>query len=350
MDLMRQTETIRQADVFFLNTRFLLITMVFIGNIIEPLVGHYASVKAVYLWIFTFHMPLFVFVTGYFGRATLTGAPAKKVMQQIVLQYIIFQSLYSLMDALVFHVPGTIHSFFMPYLLIWFLLSHLCWRAIYLLFHYLGIKHPVAVSIGLAVLIGYGGFNGSFLSLSRTFVYVPFFFIGASFNYERFASMLTSYRRVAGAAGSALLLVALYFTAHRIDPRWLFGSFTYGYLGHSEWYAGLIRMGIYVIEFTASAAFLCWVPRHVVRMTDWGKRTVYIFLLHGFVVRFTVVSGLYNHVNHPAFAVLLIAYAISFTILLGQPFIKEWTHRIIEPQTEWMVRVERKARGILGVR
>lgn len=347
---MAQAAGQKRGDVFFLNLRFLLITTVFLGNVAEPLIQQMVPVKALYLWIFTFHMPLFVFVTGYFARYSLTGERGREALQQIALQYIIFQTLYSIMDVAVFHAPGIRHSFFLPYMLVWFLLSHLCWRLLLLAFLHLKVKRPVLVAVALGVLIGYGGFNGGFLSLSRTFVYLPFFIIGYSFSYERFAAWFSKRRRLVAGAAAVALFAALLATAGRINPQWLYGSFTYAELGASDWYAGLVRLGVYVLEFAASAAFLAWVPQRERIITDWGKRTVYVFLLHGFVVRLTVASGIYAFIDRPAEVAALLLAAVLCTVLLAQPFVKKWTHALIEPETGWIVRVERKAKGLLGAR
>lgn len=340
----------KTADTFMINLRFLLITSVFLGNIMEPMIGNHDVVKTMFLWIFTFHMPLFVFVTGYFARYSLNGDHGKKVLQTIAMQYLIFQTLYSVMDVALFRVEGIKHSFFMPYLLVWFLMGHIIWRLLMLLYLHLKLKHPVLISMGLAVLIGYAGFDGGFLTLSRAFVYMPFFVIGYSFDYSKFTEVMAGYRRVAAGALSVALFAVLFFYVKDINHRWLFGSLTYLQLGHTEWYAGVYRLFIYGVEFAASIALLAWVPRFESIMTDWGKRTLYVFLLHGFVVRLVTVSGVYRRIDNPLEIALLLAFAAGMTILLSQPFVKQWTHPVIEPDTSWLNRVEQKAKGLLGAR
>jgi fucose 4-O-acetylase-like acetyltransferase len=338
------------GDTFLINTRFLLITTVFLGNIVEPLIAGHDSMKALYLWIFSFHMPLFVFVTGYFARHTLTGTSGKKVLQTIALQYIIFQTLYSIMDVAVFQVPGITHSFFMPYLLCWFLMAHIIWRLMMLLFTFLKLKHPVLVAVGVAVLIGYGGFDGAFLSVTRAVVFLPFFVIGFRFDYVRFQTFLSGYRRVIAGAVSLVLFTVFLMNAAEINPRWLVGALNYVQMDHQEWYAGLYRLGMYGLQLAASVGLLAWVPRRESIMTDWGKRTLYVFLLHGFVVRLAVVSGVFTRINHPLEIAVLLVLTVGATILLAQPFIKKWTHLVIEPDTSWLSHVERKAKGLLGAR
>jgi fucose 4-O-acetylase-like acetyltransferase len=338
------------GETFLINTRFLLITSVFLGNIIEPLIWRFEGIKALYLWIFTFHMPLFVFVTGYFARTSLNGQKGKKTLQLIALQYIIFQTLYSIMDVTVFQVPGVTHSFFMPYLLCWFLMAHIIWRLMLIFFRHLKIWHPVLTAVGLAVLAGYGNFDGAFLSVTRALVFLPFFIIGYYFEYERFRQFLSGYRRViAGAASAALFLVLLAYAGH-IHPRWLVGSLNYIQMGHPEWYAGFYRLSLYALQLVASIGLLAWVPRREFIMTDWGKRTLYVFLLHGFIIRLAVVSGIYNRINHPLEIFLLLVFAVGSTILLAQPFVRKWTHLVIEPDTSWLTIVEKKAKGVIGAR
>ena len=95
----------------FYNLRFMLIVCVLVGNALEPLITRFAGAEALFLWIYTFHMPLFVWVTGYFARHAPQGAPGRKVLKQIALQYVLFQSLYALMDVTVFHTPHMKLSF-----------------------------------------------------------------------------------------------------------------------------------------------------------------------------------------------------------------------------------------------
>lgn len=62
----------------FLNLRFMLIVTVFAGNAIEPLISRMDGLHGLYMWIFSFHMPLFVLVTGYFAKKALPAAQDAK--------------------------------------------------------------------------------------------------------------------------------------------------------------------------------------------------------------------------------------------------------------------------------
>jgi fucose 4-O-acetylase-like acetyltransferase len=324
------TSMVKRADTFFLNLRFLLIITVFVSNAIEPLITQHESLHTLYVWIFTFHMPLFVFVTGYFAKPNLLGSEGRKVLMHIGVQYVIFQTLYSFLQYFVFQTMEIQYSFFLPYLMLWFLISHICWRILLPLFA--KFKHPIILSIAVAVLIGYGDFSGTFASISRTFVYLPFFMIGYYFDYERFIKVFTNKIRIVAGVVSITLLVIIGLTAADLDPKWLYGSFTFAYFGQHEWYVGIYRILIYVLEFIAAISFLAFVPERASWMTDFGKRTVYVFLLHQLIIHTAVALGLYDHITQSIQLPIVILAAIGCTLLLSLPITKKLTHLIVECQ------------------
>lgn len=338
----------QRGETFFLNLRFLLIVCVFVGNAIEPLIAQISSMHTLYVWIFTFHMPLFVFVTGYFAKSNLLGQPGRKLMLQIGLQYVIFQSLYSLLDMIVFRVEHIRHSFFAPYLLLWFLASHLCWRLLLLAMNKWTPLQQLALSILLGVLVGYLQIDGLWFSLSRTFVYLPFFIGGYHFSFAFLEKILTRTTRLYLLALAGAVITAAALWGNDLEAGWLYGNMTYGQMGHYEWHAGLLRLGLYALQFIAGFAFLSFVPLQESRMTDLGRRTLYVFLLHGFIIRIAAISPLYDYVGSPEAALIVIAGAVLLTLLLSHSLVRKWTAPVIEPSVQWLLAIERRALRQMG--
>ncbi|MFD2876189.1 hypothetical protein ACFTAO_09895 [Paenibacillus rhizoplanae] len=67
------------------------------------------------------------------------------------------------------------HSFFAPYLLLWFLASHICWRLLMLGMSRWTRSAQLAFAVTAGVAVGYLQLDGIWFSISRTFVYLPFF-------------------------------------------------------------------------------------------------------------------------------------------------------------------------------
>lgn len=337
-----------RGETFFLNLRFLLIVCVFVGNAIEPLINRMEGMHSLYMWIFSFHMPLFVFVTGYFAKSSLGGEAGRKVLLQIAMQYAIFQSLYSALDVALFKVDHIHHSFFAPYLLLWFLASHLCWRVLALLMRKFSPFQQLACSVVLGVLVGYLQLDGTWLSISRTFVFLPFFVAGYHFNFSGLDRFLNRKTRTAGILLSAALFAGLTVYGSHLAPGWLYGNMTYMQLGQEAWFAGLNRIALYLLQFAAGAVFLAFVPKQESRLTDFGRRTLYVFLLHGFLIRLAAISPIYGYVDSWAGSLAVIALAVGLTLLLSLPFVRKWTSPVIEPPVQWALNLERKALGQFG--
>ncbi|KWX85027.1 fucose 4-O-acetylase [Paenibacillus riograndensis] len=332
-----------RGETFFLNLRFMLIVTVFAGNAIEPLIQSLSGMHRLYLWIFSFHMPLFVLVTGYFAGKSLTGAAGRRMLLQIGLQYLIFQTLYSVLDVSIFHVRNIHHSFFAPYLLLWFLASHACWRLLMLGLGRWSRAAQIIFSVSAGIAVGYLQLDGIWFSISRTFVYLPFFVIGYHFSFEAFVRIYNKYVKIAAAAPSVLLPLLLGMLGSERRLGCVYGSMTYMQCDASAWAAVVCRRGMYGLQLAASLAFRVWVPHRLSRMTEWGRRTLYVFLLHGFVVRLAAVSGIYAYLGNAAGAALVLLCAVACTVLLAQPAVKRLLHPLVEPSVDWMISLQRAA-------
>ena len=56
---------------YFDNLKFILIYFVVLGHFLAPLRGVIPGVKFIYMIIYVFHMPLFIFILGYFSKSLL---------------------------------------------------------------------------------------------------------------------------------------------------------------------------------------------------------------------------------------------------------------------------------------
>ena len=77
----------------FDNIKGILILLVVFAHFIEGI----SSTEYVYKFIYIFHMPLFIFVSGYFGKFD-----KKKLILHLVYPYIVFQLLDLCFDAIYF--------------------------------------------------------------------------------------------------------------------------------------------------------------------------------------------------------------------------------------------------------
>lgn len=94
-----------------------------------------------------------------------------------------------------------------------------------------------------------------------------------------------------------------------IDVHWLFYDDSYDGLGQSDWWAGLVRLAFLLLAALLSAAFFVLVPRSETWITGFGQATMYVSLLHSFILYPLRETGIRK--NDPAPDLLLVAVILA---------------------------------------
>lgn len=313
------------------NLKFILIALVVTINAIEPLIGSHAGLRVLYQGIYTFHIPMFVFAMGLLAQNVKPDHPGTRALLNIAWQYLLFQTIYSLADAKLFHAPHVVHSFFVPYSLLWFLCSHFCWRMMLGLF--VRMKRPavaILAAVVLGVLVGFLPLPGALLSVSRTFVFFPFFLAGYYCRMDETRRLQLRRWRLPATVFAAAWFVGLGLYGVDMPFAWLYGNATYAELHMNGWAAGL-RLAYYGVQAVVSVALLSWIPWTDRRYTGFGQRTVYVFLLHGLLLKALIATGVYEPFALPMQTIVAAGIAAALVIALSQSCVERWVRPIIEP-------------------
>lgn len=134
----------------------------------------------VWHWIYMFHMPLFIFISGYLSQKKDSKqfiTACWKLIEPLLLFQIIIRG-YE------FVTLGTIsiRNMLTPWWVLWYLLSLFYWRIMLQVLpnKILEKKKLIMIStFAISLAAGFFPFN-RFLSLQRTFAFMPFFFLGYS--------------------------------------------------------------------------------------------------------------------------------------------------------------------------
>lgn len=81
----------KERDYLFDNYKAFLIVLVVVGHFIEVASDDNVVMETTKWIIFSFHMPAFVFISGYFSKKT---QGIYKLLQQLVVPYLVFEILY----------------------------------------------------------------------------------------------------------------------------------------------------------------------------------------------------------------------------------------------------------------
>jgi len=329
---------------FWDNARFVAVTLVVIGHGIQRLTADSDNALIVYLFIYAFHMPAFAMISGYFSKASPPGSrQMKKVLTDILLPYVIMELIWTSVQFLVEGQQDFNPT--KPSWTLWFLLALGIFR---LVLPYLALlKWPLLWAVLLSIGVGYFNNVDSTFSLSRAIGIMPFFVLGwqvrqwGLVDRWRAAERVTWWVRSAAAVvlGAWLAAVVVFIPFFRlVDLRfWFFYDDSYQALGEDQWWAGLVRFALILLAVLLSAAFFVLVPRSETWMTDFGKATMYIYLLHSFVLYPIRETGILRNDHSSAMWLLsMILACIAISIALASPLVRRIFWPIIEPKPQWL--------------
>ena len=270
----------------FDNAKAALISLVVIGHIFELTVSRKTDIA--YTFIYLFHMPLFVFCSGYFAKYS-----PKRLLKLLIL-YASFQFLYSVFAILVMGYENFAIQFTTPFWIMWYLFALVVWTSLVPVLDILTRKKStmlltMILSVLLGVAAGFESSLGYYLSLGRILYFFPYFVAGycakkllPGSEFSEFTSKW-NVRIISGVATTAIA-VFVYFYFERVDPRWLWAAQSYDALAYTG-YTFYIRILKYVCAFAISLFFMSMMPKKKLFFTYTGTRTLEVFLIHGFVIR-----------------------------------------------------------------
>lgn len=264
-------------SISFENAKAVLIILVVIGHIIEEAIQSYRGLNMAYIFIYFFHMPMFVVISGYLSRAD----KSKEYVQKNA-RYLLWP-LYFCHAA--WYILGFTKDLVTPYWVLWYLLALFFWRV--LLPYVYKIPHIMTISILVALIAGYIPFIERPLSLSRVIVFFPFFLFGYLLK-EKGINPLRTMRFSAAMVWVAVGLTAAYFlSAFPHIDSWLWGCYPYAEtdMPCTAWYAFVFRLLHYIAGFMVGLAFLRIIPASERFWSGVGQHTFKIFIGHSFIIR-----------------------------------------------------------------
>ncbi|MEH7502067.1 acyltransferase family protein [Neobacillus drentensis] len=316
---------------YFDNAKFILIFLVVFGHLISPLKEQDGILFTLYTVIFLFHMPAFIFISGYFAKGYKKKGNFLKTIRKVLLPYFIFQMIYSLYYYLNGQEASIKFDFLHPHWSLWFLLSLFFWNLLLYVFARLRwIGFCCAIVLGIA--IGFIDHVGSYLSLSRTFVFFPYFLLGYLLNGSQLRKAVRA--KYSFPVGVLILIGTLVFLGYSFPHNsvpWLLGDTSYANMGGEEWADGLFRGLQYVLTLIVVFGFLTIIPSNQLKVSVIGERTLYVYLFHGFIIKSLEVIIPDEHlISFSGNYLLLIILSLIICLSLGSYLTKKYTQPLVE--------------------
>lgn len=307
------------------NVKAVLIILVVIGHMMKSDLELSGFSSKLYYFIYLFHMPAFIFVSGMFSKSTIEKKNYDRVFSFFLLYLLIkFLSYFS---TLIIVGKDTVRMFTE---------TGAAWYALALAVYYLltmflrrySRGFVLVLSIVMGCAAGYCKDIGNFLALSRIFTFYPFFLMGY---YIKPSQLLgwTEKRKVKLA--SAVVLAAFFALAMRFaqELAWtvslLKGNSAYTKLAYLAEWGGALRLAQYIVGVLLTFCVIAVVPRRRSRFSYIGQRTRAIYALHWLLINI-FYNGLQGEiwakeVWHAHYQMVYIVVAVLISVLLSwKPF------------------------------
>ncbi len=320
----------KTRDFMFDNYRAFLIVLVVLGHFIEPSYTDTVFLTNLKYFIFAFHMPAFIFISGYFALKKMSPW---KLVQKLLVPYLVFEIIYYFTYENIIH-KETEFDILYPKFSLWFLLAIFCYK---LVIHYvvkIPYHLPLAVLGGLA--IGFSDMVSNFISIPRIVYFFPFFILGYHFREKDVLGRIKRSRYARMCTAAAVLIIAAFViflaadTVHLdVTPKIFYGRYNYEFLGQTALTGISVRMVAYFVGAALTLAFLFVMPKGETKYSGVGRDTMSVYLFHGLVYNcLKDMTTLLDDVTTAGnFIVLFLGVLATVYIFSRKPFV-EFTARI----------------------
>ncbi len=305
-----------------------LVTLVVVGHA-WTLLPEDAINRHLYDFLYAWHIPAFVLVTGYLSRGfEWTGPRLWQLVRTVAVPYVVFEGAFGLFRV---YVGGErLEDLFLdPHWPLWYLPALFLWRLVTPIFRDLPGALPLAVVLSLAA----GVWVADTLDLARVIGLLPFFVLGLKATPERLERLRTRWVVAAAVAVFGGIVAATWFIDDWASTEWLYYRAMYVELTTSDLEAVAIRSVVLVIGGLGALAFLALVPRIGGWFTTMGAATLVVYLFHGFAVKGAEYSAFPGWADrHVALSLLLTTLsAVALALLLAWRPVASRLTNLVDP-------------------
>lgn len=328
-------ESLKQRSSKWDILKFILIFLVVLGHMADYYTESCRSMRSLYLLVYTFHMPVFFFVSGLFSKRTVNEKRTEKIFGYLFL-FVFMKVLTFILKML----DGQNPRFMLFYGdgFSWYLIALAFSVMITMLFRNIPTKYILPFSIVVACFAGFDDSIGAFLSLSRLIAFYPFFYLGYSLERKDVESFVSG-KTVKVCSAMIFAVFALIVFIKCDDIYWLrplvTGTCSFSEIGVDSLMGAVMRLLYYAVVLLVGCSVVALIPCKTKSGTaeKLGQRTLSVYVFH-----YAVLFLLYNVLNVKSFfdgifpnygEWMIIPLAFATTLLLSLKPINDFLMKIM---------------------
>ncbi len=307
------------------HVKLFLITCVVVGHMLSVYLKKSDTARMVYYYMYLFHMPAFILISGIFSKRTINNKRYDKIFGYLVLYFFI---VFLKFGVRFFLTDTTSLTLLADSGTAWYAFAMFAYFLITIFLRQFDKKYVLIMAILFGCFAGYDPDIGNFMALSRIAAFYPFFLLGYYLDAGKVLEFVR--KRPVQVISVLVLLVAAVIVYRYLDQIYwtmdiLKGKYAYKALDEYKRYGAVLRLGHYVVEGVLSFAVIAVIPSRECFLTFMGKRTLAIYALH-----WSCVDLFYKGLQGGArlrelwpehFLVLIVAVSLLMVVVLSlKPF------------------------------
>ncbi len=316
-------------DPFFDNAKLLLVMLVVVGHSWVLMPDAPSSFPA-YTFLYTWHVPAFVLVTGYLSRSfTFTAANLRRLATTVVAPYLVFETLIGLFRIAVGKETLGSPLYLDPHWPMWYLAVLFLWRLATPLLK--RVPRPLVPAVAVSLLGGL--IDTDLLDVSRATGLLPFFVLGLTMSRPQFDWLARPRVRVVASTLLAGAFVTSAVVAEPLPTEWLYWRSSYDAMGVSVWFGMAGRVLLLLVAGLLALAALSLVPRSQRWFTPLGAASLVVYLCHGFFVKAAQYAGAGTLVRTDEVTAFVIVSgaAVLLALALAATPVSRRLNRLVDP-------------------
>ncbi|MGM9912943.1 acyltransferase family protein [Floccifex sp.] len=291
-------------DYFMDNYKALLIVLVVISHFLELNNKNNLFLYLLKWFIVCFHMPAFIFVSGYFSKKELS---IEKLIKKLFIPYLVYEIIYYFFYTFILHRTTKLYLL-KPKFSLWYLLALFVWRLITPYFK--KIPHYMIVSVSLGLLIGISDMQDNFLSIPRILYFYPFFLFGTITQQVDIKKLLSKIK-IKKIIPVFLIVLLISFVICPYSNKIFYGRYNYESLHQTDIEGMFVRLLCYAIGFLMIIIMMFFVKKDKTSYSYIGQRTMPVYIFHGLTYCFFKYNTtILQMVNTPIESMLLILFCL----------------------------------------
>ncbi len=317
-----------ERQAYYDNLKFILMLFVVFGHF----AFEYRSERlmiSVCNAIYTFHMPVFIFVSGYFSRNIKVQRWAD--VWQLLIPYFTLEIVH-LIWTKVTHMGYGNASILTPTYHNWYMLSLFYWRMIIPFFKHFKPLYSTLLIFSMSILAGWIPQLNDFAAGYRSLFFFPLFAVGYYSKDISIATQVNTSKKLLAigllTAFISFIFYSSYTDMEQADQLLYAYAPMYGYDGLLN--RMLLRIASLFSGFACGFLFLFAVPHHQTFYTKMGTKTLYVYVIHMFLV-WPIIQYGFDYSPIRTLTVSILCSAV-ITYLLSSELVSKVFRPLLDPR------------------